>query len=91
MRMAGSGTARHHLRGRGADGYPAQPYDESSQSLGPLNVSLARAILTFTWPKAGYTFETLTGVQGHGTLAQQDANAVAITGGSVTGIDRPDA
>ena len=31
--------------------------------------------------KSGYTFETLTGVQGHGTMAQQDASAVAITGG----------
>jgi hypothetical protein len=34
--------------------------------------------------KGGYTFETLTGVQGHGSMAQQDANAVAITGGSAT-------
>ena len=34
--------------------------------------------------KAGYTFETMTGVQGHGTMAQQDAHAVAITGGTAS-------
>ena len=39
----------------------------------------------FYMAKSGYTFETLTGVQGHGTMAQQDASAVAITGGSATG------
>ena len=38
----------------------------------------------FYMAKSGYTFETLTGVQGHGTMAQQDASAVAITGGSAT-------
>ena len=38
----------------------------------------------FYMTKAGYTFEALTGVQGYGTLAQQDASAVAITGGTIT-------
>jgi hypothetical protein len=40
----------------------------------------------FYLAKSGYTFETLTGVQGHGTMAQQDASAVAITGGSANGL-----
>lgn len=38
----------------------------------------------FYMAKAGYTFETLTGVQGSGTMASQDATAVVITGGSAT-------
>jgi hypothetical protein len=42
--------------------------------------------------KAGYSFETLTGVQGGGSMASQDASAVAITGGHATltgGLDVP--
>lgn len=42
---------------------------------------LAAGDYDFHMAKAGYTFETLTGVQGYGTMAQQNAGNVAITGG----------
>lgn len=35
--------------------------------------------------KSGYSFETLTGLQGWGTMAQQDASNVVITGGVIGG------
>ena len=38
----------------------------------------------FYMAKSGYTFETLTGIQGYGSMAQQESNSVNITGGSVT-------
>ena len=53
-------------------------------SFGSFKCFLGAGDYDFHMAKAGYTFETLTGVQGHGTLAQQDANAVTITGGTAT-------
>ena len=61
-----------------------QSHDQPSLALAPSSAFLGAGDYDFYMAKAGYTFETLTGVQGHGTMAQQDANAVAITGGSAT-------
>ena len=54
-------------------------------SFGSFKCFLGAGDYDFHMAKAGYTFETLTGVQGHGTMAQQDANAVAITAGNIGG------
>ena len=55
-------------------------------SFGSFKCFLGVGDYDFYMAKSGYTFETLTGVQGHGTMADQDASAVAITGGSIAGI-----
>ena len=53
-------------------------------SFGSFKCFLGAGDYDFSMAKSGYTFETLTGVQGHGTMAQQDASNVVITGGSAT-------
>lgn len=55
-------------------------------SYGSFKCYLPAGAYDFYMAKAGYSFETLTGLQGFGSMALQDANAVAITGGSVTGL-----
>ena len=51
-------------------------------SFGSFKCFLGAGDYDFYMAKSGYTFETLTGVQGHGTMAQQNADAVAIGGGT---------
>jgi hypothetical protein len=53
-------------------------------AFGSFKCFLAPGDYDFYMAKAGYTFETLTGVQGGGSMADQDAGNVAITGGNIT-------
>ena len=55
-------------------------------SFGSFKCYLPVGDFDFYMAKAGYTFETMTGIQGLSALAQQDASNVTITGGSITGL-----
>ena len=85
MRIAGSGTLATIYGDEALTVILPNPMT-NHPSFGSFKCFLGAGDYDFYMAKAGYTFETLTGVQGHGTLAQQDANAVAITGGSIAGI-----
>ena len=53
-------------------------------SFGSFKCYLGAAAYDFYMAKPGYTFETLTGIQGLGSMAQQDSTNVAISGGTAT-------
>lgn len=81
MRIAGSG-ALATIYGDEALTIPIANPMTNHPSFGSFKCFLGAGDYDFYMAKSGYVFETLTGVQGHGTMAQQDASAVAITGGS---------
>ena len=85
MRLAGTGTAAT-IYGDEALTIPIANPMTNHPSFGSFKCFLGAGDYDFYMAKAGYTFETLTGVQGHGTMAQQDASAVAITGGTITNV-----
>ena len=58
--------------------------------LAPSSAIWRPAVYDFYMAKAGYTFETLTGIPGLGSMAKQDAGTVAITGGTITGVTVPE-
>lgn len=82
MRLAGTGTAAT-IYGDAALTIPIPNPMTNHPSFGSFKCYLGAGNYDFYMAKAGYSFETLTGVQGWGTLALQDASNVAITGGSV--------
>ena len=81
MRIAGSGTLATIYGDEALTVILPNPMT-NHPSFGSFKCFLGAGDYDFYMAKAGYSFETLTGVQGHGTLAQQDANNVAITGGT---------
>jgi len=83
MRLAGSGTLATIYGDEALTVVLPNPMT-NHPSFGSFKCFLGAGDYDFYMAKGGYTFETLTGVQGHGTMAQQNANAVAITGGSAT-------
>ena len=87
MRLAGTGTAAT-IYGDEALTVPIANPMTNHPSFGSFKCFLGAGDYDFYLAKAGYTFETLTGVQGHGTMALQNANAVAITGGRLSGSRR---
>lgn len=84
MRVAGSGTLATIYGDEALTVILPNPMT-NHPSFASFKCFLGAGDYDFYMAKAGYTFETLTGVQGHGTLAQQDANAVAISGGNIIG------
>ena len=87
MRVAGSGTLATIYGDEALTVILPNPMT-NHPSFGSFKCFLGAGDYDFHMAKAGYTFETLTGVQGHGSMAQQDASAVAITGGSVDAVTR---
>jgi hypothetical protein len=83
MRLAGSGTLAT-IYGDEALTIPIANPMTNHPSFGSFKCYLGAGAYDFYMAKSGYTFETLTGLQGWGTMALQNANAVAITGGSLT-------
>ena len=80
MRIAGSGTLATIYGDEALTVILPNPMT-NHPSFGSFKCFLGAGDYDFYMAKSGYTFETLTGVQGHGTMAQQDAHAVVITGG----------
>lgn len=85
MRIAGSGTLATIYGDEALTVILPNPMT-NHPSFGSFKCFLGPGDYDFYMAKAGYTFETLTGLQGGGTMVEQDASAVAITGGSVTGL-----
>jgi hypothetical protein len=85
MRLAGSGTLATIYGDEALTVILPNPMT-NHPSFGSFKCFLGAGDYDFYMAKSGYTFETLTGVQGHGTMAQQDADAVAIVGGNVLGL-----
>ena len=83
MRIAGSGTLATIYGDEALTVILPNPMT-NHPSFASFKCFLGPGYYDFYLAKSGYTFETLTGVQGHGTMAQQDASAVAITGGQIT-------
>lgn len=84
-----SGTMRHAGTGTVATIYGDEALTvvlpnpmTNHPNFGSFKCYLAAGSYDFYMAKAGYTFETLTGVQGMGTMALQNADAVSITGGT---------
>jgi hypothetical protein len=92
MRLAGTGTAATIYGDEALTVILPNPMT-NHPSYGSFKCYLGPGSYDFYMAKAGYTFETLTGVQGGGTLAGQDADDVTITGGRAIlteGLDVPD-
>ena len=85
MRLAGSGTLATIYGDEALTVILPNPMT-NHPSFGSFKCYLPAGDYDFYMAKAGYTFETLTGLQGFGSMAQQEAGAVAITGGSITGL-----
>ena len=83
MRLAGSGTLATIYGDEGLSVILPNPMT-NHPSFGSFKCFLGAGDFDFYMAKAGYTFETLTGVQGGGTMADQDADDVAISGGNAT-------
>lgn len=83
MRIAGTGTAAIIYGDEALTIIIPNPMT-NHLSFGSFKCYLGPGTYDFYMAKSGYTFETLTGVQGGGSMANQDANAVAITGGTAT-------
>jgi hypothetical protein len=83
VRLAGTGTLAT-IYGDAALTVPIANPMTNHPSFGSFKCYLGSGSYDFYMAKSGYTFETLTGLQGWGTMALQNANAVAITGGSAT-------
>ena len=81
MRIAGTGTLATIYGDEGLSVILPNPMT-NHPSFGSFRCFLNVGDYDFYMAKPGYTFETLTGVQGHGTMAEQNATAVAITGGT---------
>ena len=81
MRIAGTGTLATIYGDEALTVILPNPMT-NHPSFGSFKCFLGAGDYDFYMAKSGYTFETLTGVQGHGTMAQLDASAVAITGGT---------
>ena len=81
MRLAGTGTLATIYGDEALTVILPNPMT-NHPSFGSFKCFLPVGDYDFYMAKAGYTFETLTGVQGYGSMAQQDAGAVAITGGT---------
>ena len=82
MRLAGTGTLAT-IYGDEALTIPIANPMTNHPSFGSFKCFLGAGDYDFYMAKPGYTFETMTGIQGYGTMAQQDASAVNITGGVV--------
>lgn len=82
MRIAGTGTLAG-IYGDEALTVPLGNPMSNHPSFGSFKCYLGPGTYDFYMGKAGYAFETLTGLQGTGTMANQNATAVAITGGTV--------
>ena len=87
MRLAGTGTLATIYGDEALTAILPNPMT-NHPSFGSFKCFLGAGDYDFYMAKGGYTFETLTGVQGHGTMAQQNADAVEITGGNITGLGR---
>ena len=85
MRLAGSGTLATIYGDEAMTVVLPNPMT-NHPSFGSFKCFLPVGDFDFYMAKGGYTFETLTGVQGYGGMAQQEANAVAITGGTINGL-----
>ena len=85
MRIAGSGTLATIYGDEGLSVILPNPMT-NHPSYGSFKCFLGAGDYDFYMAKSGYTFETLTGVQGHGSMAQQDAGAVAISGGTINNL-----
>jgi hypothetical protein len=81
MRLAGTGTLATIYGDEALTVILPNPMT-NHPSFGSFKCFLGPGDFDFYMAKAGYTFETLTGVQGYGTLAQQDSHAVTISGGT---------
>ena len=82
MRLAGTGTLAT-IYGDEFLTIPIPNPMTNHPSFGSFKCFLGAGDYDFYMAKAGYTFETLTGVQGGGGMANQEANNVAITGGHI--------
>lgn len=85
VRFAGTGTMATIYGDEGLTVILPNPVT-NHPSFGSFHFFLGAGDYDVYLAKGGYTFETLTGVQGHGTMAQQNADAVGITGGTITGL-----
>lgn len=85
MRLAGTGTLATIYGDEALTVILPNPMT-NHPSFGSFKCFLGAGDYDFYMAKAGYTFETLTGVQGHGTMAQQDAENVVITGGVIQNL-----
>ena len=83
MRLAGTGTAAN-IYGDAALTIPLPNPMTNHPSFGSFKCYLGAGNYDFYMAKSGYSFETLTGVQGWGTMALQDHTAVTIAGGNAT-------
>jgi hypothetical protein len=83
MRLAGTGTAATIYGDAGLSVVLPNPMT-NHPSYGSFKCYLGPGSYDFYMAKSGYSFETLTGLAGGGSMANQDANAVAITGGQIT-------
>jgi hypothetical protein len=81
MRVAGSGTLATIYGDPGLTVILPNPMT-NHPSFGSFKCYLGAGSYDFHMAKSGYTFETLTGLQGWGTMALQNADGVVITGGS---------
>lgn len=78
MRLAGTGTAAT-IYGDDALTVVLPNPMTNHPSFGSFKCYLPVGDFDFYMAKAGYTFETLTGIQGYGTLAEQNADSVSVT------------
>lgn len=81
MRLGGTGTLATIYGDEAMTVILPNPMSNHS-SYGSFKCYLDAGVYDFYMAKPGYSFETLTGVQGSGTMAQQDADYVNITGGN---------
>lgn len=88
MRLAGSGTLAT-IYGDEAMTVPIANPMTNHPSYGSFKCYLGPGEYDFYMAKVGYSFETLSGVQGYGSMAKQNANAVTITGGIIDNINLP--
>ena len=82
MRLAGTGTLAT-IYGDEALTVPIPNPMTNHPSFGSFKCFLGSGDYDFYMAKAGYTFETLTGVQGGGGMSNQEPDNVAITGGHI--------
>ena len=87
MRLAGTGTLAT-IYGDEAMTIPIANPMTNHPSYGSFKCYLAPGDYDFYMAKAGYTFETLTGIQGFGTMVDQNAAFVQVTGGELIGLTR---
>lgn len=82
MRIAGTGTLATIYGDEAMTVILPNPMT-NHPSYGSFKCFIPAGDFDFYMAKAGYSFETLTGLQGYGSMAQQESTAVQITGGSI--------